>query len=193
MQSDAEEFAGFVAEHGDGLLRFARSLTADPHRAEDLVQSALTRTFARWPSVRRRDPLAYVRRAVVNGRISGWRKRSSREVLGAVAEAAAVDRFEDGVADRLRVRDALDRLPRRQRIVIVLRYLHDVSDEDIARVLHTRETTVRSQAHRGLARLRDDLERDPDQSWRGRRRAGRAESAGRQAADAFVAEIPLGD
>ncbi|MBL7492112.1 SigE family RNA polymerase sigma factor [Frankia sp. AgB1.9] len=157
MTSDAAEFAEFVAEHGDGLLRFARSLTGDRHRAEDLVQSALARTYARWPSVRRRDPLAYVRRAVVNGRISGWRRRSSTDVLGAVPDLPAPDRPDDDVVERLRMRAALAALPTRQRAVLVLRYLLDVPDGEIAAALGTSEATVRSQAHRGLAKLRARL------------------------------------
>lgn len=157
MTQQPVDFATFVADHGDGLLRFAWSLTGDRHKAEDLVQSALTRTYARWPAVAHRDPLAYVRRAVVNGRVSLWRRRGDREVLGRVPDRAVPGRPEDDVAERLAVRAALDAVPRRQRAVLILRYLEDLPDEQIARTLGISDATVRSQAHRGLATLRQNL------------------------------------
>src|SRR6218665_3074163 len=80
-----EEFAAFMAAHGDALLRTAWYLTGDQHRAEELAQQALVRTYAAWPRVRSGDPGAYARRVLVNQRVDTWRRRR-REVLTAPDE-----------------------------------------------------------------------------------------------------------
>jgi len=70
----SEQFAAFVRAEGPRLLRFATLLTGSRTDAEDLVQTALTATYARWSHVADRDPGAYVRRAIVNARTSAWRR-----------------------------------------------------------------------------------------------------------------------
>src|SRR3954465_12935579 len=75
MSADADAFDTFVRARMPALLRFAHAVTGDPHTAADLVQDALERTGIRWSSLDRNgDPEAYVRRAIVNGRTSRWRK-----------------------------------------------------------------------------------------------------------------------
>src|SRR3954470_14678614 len=59
-----EEFAAFMVAHGDALLRTAWYLTGDQHRAEELTQQALVRTYAAWSRVRGGDPAAYARRVL---------------------------------------------------------------------------------------------------------------------------------
>lgn len=72
-------FGVFVAAHRASLLRTALLLTGDRGLAEDIVQTALVRTFRHWRRVEHQEPLAYVRRAVVNGHVSWLRRRSSSE------------------------------------------------------------------------------------------------------------------
>jgi RNA polymerase sigma-70 factor (sigma-E family) len=82
-QAPAEEsltFEAYAAARGAALVRFAMLLTGDDHRAEDLVQDALTKAYLRWPRIRRTDnPDVYLHRLVINGSRSWWRRRVNRE------------------------------------------------------------------------------------------------------------------
>lgn len=85
--SDSEGFDEFVVGRGPGLLRFAYLVSGDRHLAEDLVQEALVKAHRRWGWIQRAErPDAYVRRIVVNDLTSRRRRRSAREVVGAVPE-----------------------------------------------------------------------------------------------------------
>ena len=165
MSPSIEEF---VAARGDALLRFALMLSGDAHRAEDLVQSALARAVPRWKRIAELEaPEAYLKRMVVNEHLRWRARRSSREVplqIPGPDQASVSDRAfrpDEPAGDTAGVhaeRDAawalLRTLPRRQRAVLVLRYYEDLPDADIASLLGCRESTVRSQAARGLAALR---------------------------------------
>lgn len=74
------EFVAFVAEHGATLRRIATLLSGDPHRAEELLQATLERTYRAWGRARDGDPMAYSRRILANLRIDTWR-RTRRELL----------------------------------------------------------------------------------------------------------------
>lgn len=151
---DDTEFAEWVEGHGPGLLRFAYLLTGDAHQAEDLVQAVLAKALPDWARVAEGgEPLAYVRRAIVNQRTDSWRRWGRRESAGEVPERAAPDHATT-LDLRRDLLAALRTLPRRQRAVVVLRYLEDLSDDDIARLLGCSPATVRSQASRGLDKLR---------------------------------------
>ncbi|SDU52689.1 SigE family RNA polymerase sigma factor [Jiangella alkaliphila] len=154
MDATAErEFTEFVAARSMALLRTAVVLTGDRHRAEDLVQGALAKLAGRWRKVD--DPEAYTRRIIYHDHARWWRRRSARsEVLGpAVPERPEADRSADAVR-RLDLRSALQQLGPRQRAVLVLRYLEDLPEAEVAQIMGCSVGTVRSQAHRALARLR---------------------------------------
>ena len=154
---DDASFEAFVAAHGAGLLGFAHALVGDRQDAEDLTQAALAAAYARWPRVRPDTALAYVRRSIANGRVSLWRRPWRRDVPAEAADLPVVDGPDDVAAERLATYEALRTLPRGQRAVLVLRYLGDVPDDEIAAALGITPATVRSQAHRGLASLRRTL------------------------------------
>ena len=81
-------FEEYVGSRGPALVRLARLLTGDEHRAEDLTQDVLARAYVHWRRIARADrPDVYVRRMLVNANNSWWRRRSSREL--------AVDTFAD--------------------------------------------------------------------------------------------------
>ncbi len=153
-------FEDWVGTRGDALVRFALMVTADPGRAEDVVQTVLARIYLSWDRVSTLDsPEAYVKAAIVNEHLRWWRRHSSREVPVSAPVVDAPDgRPEADVAGRQASRDAawelLGRLPRRQRAVLALRYYEDMSDHTIAEVLGCAVGTVRSQASRALAALR---------------------------------------
>jgi RNA polymerase sigma-70 factor (sigma-E family) len=154
-------FDDFVAERLDQLLRYATALTCDPHLAKDVVQEVLLRTQQRWRHIETADqPMAYVRRMVVNEYLSWRRRRANRDVMVAHAKLAELS---PSVADqtgrydeRQEMLSRIVRLPGRQRAAIVLRYYENLSDPEIAAALGCAEATVRSHISRALAALRTD-------------------------------------
>jgi RNA polymerase sigma-70 factor (sigma-E family) len=162
MDAEAEAFDAFVRARLPALLRFAHAVTGDPHTAADLVQDALERTGLRWSRLDRDgDPEAYVRRAIINGRTSRWRKLRRETLVDALPEARyAAARGGDGATERAQhdeLWQLLGTLPQRQRAVLVLRYYEDLSEEQIAATLGCAPGTVKSQASKGLAKLRAAL------------------------------------
>jgi RNA polymerase sigma-70 factor (sigma-E family) len=159
VDSSAEgEFREFVDGRWTWLARFAYGLTGDRGLAEDLAQTALANAYAAWSRVRRADdPDAYLRRIVLNAHRAGFRKPRVREQLTGAPEyhggAAAPDPARQN-EDRDVVIAALLMLPVRQREVVVLRYLLDLTESQVAATLQCSVGTVRSQASRALAKLR---------------------------------------
>jgi RNA polymerase sigma-70 factor (sigma-E family) len=149
-------FAEFVAARGQALQRTAYLFTGDWALAEDLLQTALTRAYPRWDRIVRDDPEAYVRRVIVNTWSSWWRRKWRGETPTAqLPDRAGSDPFV--AADRRdAVRQALARLPQRQRAVVVLRFHEDMSEAQVADILGVSVGTVKSQASKALAKLRTD-------------------------------------
>lgn len=133
------------------MLRLAVLLVGSAQQAEEVVQDAFEAVGQRWGSLDR--PGGYLRTCVVNGSRAVLRRREL-ERRHAVAQAAPPVEAPERLIE---LRDALDRLGERQRIVIVLRYFVDVPDDEIAAALGCRPATVRSLAHRALAVLREEL------------------------------------
>ena len=152
MDQDVAAFDAFVRARLPALLRFAYALTGDPHTAADLVQDALERTGMRWNKVERQgDPEGYVRRAILNGRVSRWRKHRRETLVDCVPErmtAYEVPRRDEQLWQLLAT------LPPRQRAVLVLRYYEDMSEVQIAATLGCSPGTVKSQSSKALAKLR---------------------------------------
>jgi len=164
-------FDEFVRENALKVGRFAYMLTGDSYAAEDLVQQVLMKIHRKWNgAIHASNPLAYVRRAIVNEFISSRRVRSHKEVLGSMPEIGGPD-WADVLVQRDLIWRALARLPRRQRAVLVLRYYESVPDVDIASILGCAEGTVRSLATRGFdaLRRRPEIAREigPDAANRG--------------------------
>lgn len=152
---DDDAFTAWVEEHGERLLRSAYLLTGSRVAAEDLVQAVLTRALPRWRTLAStQDPLAYVRRALVNERTDRWRRNPDREVLAAAPPEGEQQDLSVVVDLRDELVKALQTLPHGQRAAVVLRYLEDLPDDDIAVLLGCSVATVRSQISRGLAKLR---------------------------------------
>ncbi|MFF0745716.1 SigE family RNA polymerase sigma factor [Streptomyces sp. NPDC004111] len=163
-------FSSYVRARGPVLLRTARSLTANPSDAEDLLQTALTKTYVAWERIEDHRALdGYVRRALLNTRTSQWRKRKVDEfacedlpepsIPGSTAPPAA------DPADQQVLHDAMWRaimkLPERQRAMVVLRYYEDLSEVQTAEVLGVSVGTVKSAVSRALGKLREDPELTP--------------------------------
>jgi len=170
-QHDArdEQFAAYVRDRGEYLLRVAVLLTADWHAAQDLVQASLAKLYCAWPRIQAAGPDAYMRQVMVNTQRSWWRARWRRERpapdLPAVTPAdVRAEDFAERHVLRLLVRQALAALPARQRIVLVLRYCEDLPDTEVAELLGCSPATVRVHAHRGMRALREQL-RDELPHW----------------------------
>jgi RNA polymerase sigma-70 factor (sigma-E family) len=155
----APGFHEYVAARSPSLLRTAYLLTGNAADAEDLVQSALAKTYLAWDRIE--DPGAldgYVRRAMVNTHISWWRRRRLEEYPTdvipdqAVADHAVTSDIQESV------RRAIDRLPERMRAAIVLRYLEDMTEAEVAEVLGVSLGTVKSTVSRAVAKLREDAD-----------------------------------
>jgi RNA polymerase sigma-70 factor (sigma-E family) len=150
-----EDFSAFAASRWPGLVRLAFGLTGDRWLAEDIAQTALARAYVAWRRVSQADdPDAYLRRILVNASHRRFRRRRVTEQPGDPPETP-VDGPAELVGDRSAVLAALSQLPPRQRAVIVLRYWADLTDAQIAATLGCSPGTVRSQASRALAKLRE--------------------------------------
>ncbi len=136
--------------HRRPMTQLAYLLTSDSSMADEVVQDAFVKVHTNWGSIK--NPVGYLRKAVVNGCHSHHRHRAVvRRSPPPRPEAAAL------VADE--VSDALAKLPYRQRAALALRYFADLPDEEIATALSVRPATVRSLIHRGLGTLRKEIDR----------------------------------
>lgn len=155
-QAVDREFTAFVEARTPALMRVAYTMTGDHRQAEDLVQGALAKAFVHWGRIRG-DAEPYVRRIIYNDQMSVWRRLGRRrEVsLDSAPDRASAERHDQDTTLRLLLRQALQGLPPRQRAVLVLRYLEDMSVDETAAALGCRPGTVASQASRALSRLRE--------------------------------------
>ncbi|MER5991155.1 MULTISPECIES: SigE family RNA polymerase sigma factor [Streptomyces] len=156
MDAQAQEsFREFVANRSSALLKTAVLLSGgDRHAGEDLLQNALIKAAGRWHRID--EPEAYVRQVLYRQQIGRWRlKWRGRELSVAEPPDVGADEEASAAAElRLLMRGALARLTARQRTVLVLRYFEDLPEAEVARILGCSVGTVRSTAHRSLARLR---------------------------------------
>ncbi|MET8350851.1 SigE family RNA polymerase sigma factor [Micromonospora sp. NPDC005206] len=150
-----EEFRDFVAARSAALLRTAYLLTGDWATAEDLLQTALTKTYLAWKRLGGIEAVEpYARRVMVNTSTSWWRRRWHGErPTEVLPERAGVDEIEQQL-DRDLLWRHLRELPNRQRAVLVLRYYEDMSEAQTAAMLNISPGTVKSQASRALSTLR---------------------------------------
>lgn len=160
-EPDRGEFEAFARRVSPRLLRSAYLLTGDLHLAQDVVQEALQKVAARWRTLDA-SPEAYARRIVATTTVDWWRRRQARarEVFGVDAAGRPDPAAEAGhaaVEIRGVLLPALAALPHRQRAVVVLRYLDDLSEAEVAATLCISVGTVKSAGSRGLARLRQLL------------------------------------
>jgi RNA polymerase sigma factor (sigma-70 family) len=178
-----ERFSAFVRARGEHHLRTATLIAGDWQAGEDLLQASLLKLYRAWPRLdTSADPDAYLRRIIVNTRLSWWRARWRREAPagaplappsvdsgtgegpfsrvsgpGAGLRHRAVDDFAERQVLGLLIRQALAKLPRQQRAVLVLRYCEDLPEAQVAAMLGCSAGTVKTHAHRGLRALRESL------------------------------------
>jgi RNA polymerase sigma-70 factor (sigma-E family) len=150
-----QAFNAFVGARSTPLLRTAFLLTRDRGLAEDLLQTALTKAWFSWGRIEG-QPEAYVRRILVNTYATWWRRKwNGEEATGELPESRERPTSSQ-VDDRTDLWEALGRLPRRQRAVVVLRFYEDLTEAQTADLLQCSVGTVKSQTSKALAKLRLD-------------------------------------
>jgi RNA polymerase sigma-70 factor (sigma-E family) len=163
-----QDFDRFVADSADGLLRAAYLITWDLADAEDLVQECLLKVARRWPRVRKMDhPAAYARTVLVHSALDEGTRRSRRRTELGPSAATLLEAREDENAFRVigqveasaDLMHALEELPPRQRVALVLRYFEDLNEAEVAAHMGCSVGTVKSTTSRALDRLRGAIER----------------------------------
>jgi len=157
LAASEERFDGFVRAASPGLLRAAWLLVGDWPAAEDLVQTAFEKTWPRWARLLDdRQRLAYLHRVLTNAFLRGQRRKWTGEIAtGDVPHRAGVDETE-ALLLRTSVVAAVRGLPPRQRAVIALRYLADLTEAQTAAAMRCSTGTVKGYTARALAALRAD-------------------------------------
>ncbi|MGH3155603.1 MAG: SigE family RNA polymerase sigma factor [Streptosporangiaceae bacterium] len=156
-ESARRDFGEFVAARSGDLIRLAYVLSGDQHAAEDLLQSALTKAAAHWGRIHS-APEAYVKQIMYREQVSWWRRRSRRpETAMAQVPERPVEPPGADVEERLALHEALRALPPRKRAVLILRYLEDLPEAQVANIMGCSVGTVRSQTHKAIAQLKSVL------------------------------------
>ena len=156
-QRASPDFRDYVRTRRRALLRTAYLLTGNLADAEDLVQSALAKTYFALDRIEDRSALdGYVRRVIVNTHISWWRKRRVQEYpTDELPDQAVADHASSSDLQET-LRQAVDRLPERMRAAVMLRYYDDMTEAEVAEVLGVTLGTVKSTVARAVAKLRID-------------------------------------
>lgn len=156
----AQSLPALYDEHYRSLVKLAAIYVDDVGSAEEVVQDAFVKLLTGRYQVERGKEAPYLRSIVINGARSALRKRRVRRAkkpeppgLVAAAEETGIERTE-----RERLLGLIRRLPAKQAAVIVLRYYFDLSERDIAETLGIAPGSVKSHAHRGLRKLRAEME-----------------------------------
>lgn len=160
--AEPESFTSWVGEHHRALLAFAELISGDVPTSEDLVQIALARAFLKWERLSGPDqePVAYVRRIIVNENASLWRRAwKRRERPTAELPERSTSPTSSTGSDRTWV--AVQMLPLRQRTVIALRFYADLSVADTAVAMGCSTGTVKTHTSRAIAALRTRLDGAP--------------------------------
>jgi RNA polymerase sigma-70 factor (sigma-E family) len=156
-EAERDAFAALVDARSGRLLRTAYLLTGDWGLAEDLLQTALAKTWLRWQEVQDKGAAeAYVRTTMTRTFATWWRRRWRGEHPTEVLpeRVGTDDPYGDVLAQQV-LRRALAELPPRQRAIVVLRFYEDLSEPQVAAVRGCSVGTVKSAASRALARLRE--------------------------------------
>ncbi len=153
IQVAPTEFSTFYAAEWRRVFRPLAVILRDVDLAQEATDEAMTRAYQHWPRVRGMDnPTGWVYRVALNWSRTQLRRRGlARRLLPRRAEEAREPMVEPGLVA------ALGRLPMRQREVVVLRYVLDWSEAEVAAALAIPRGTVKSRLHRALAQLRQEM------------------------------------
>jgi len=162
-RAEGDRLEVLYLRHVPEALKLAFLLTGDRELAEDIAQEAFVRVARRLTGLRNADAFRwYVRRTVVNLSHSHRRRQRVERayVKRLVGSGATVGAATPDLVTRHTVREAVEKLPPRQRTVVVLRYYQDLTDQQIASLLGWPVGSVKSALHRAATALRQQLERE---------------------------------
>jgi RNA polymerase sigma factor (sigma-70 family) len=149
-------FDSFLDDNFDAVRRSLALVVGGADRAEELAQEAFARALAHWSSVSVMErPVAWVYVVALNIARRDLRRDRSVRLPDEVPDGEDV---AGTVASSVSLMAAMATLAPRQRAVIVLRYLADLSTREVAQALRCAEGTVKSTLHTALARLRVEME-----------------------------------
>ncbi len=149
------DFSEYFAARVQRFRRLAFAMCGDWHGAEDLVQAMFVQLYRRWRWVRPDTVDAYARRILLNAFLKGQRRRGRELTTSEPPDRAAPPGYDSH--DRIDLERALGGLTPRQRAMVVLRFLEDLSISEVAALLDVAEGTVKSQTARGVGALRAAL------------------------------------
>lgn len=150
-----QEYVEYVTARMPALRRLAYALCGDRHRADDIVQQAITRLYAHWAKATRADNIdGYVRTILVRAYLDEKRLAWATRVRLSTSPPDRPAPEGPDLDERAMLQHALAKVPRRQRAVLVLRFVYDLPVEDVASALGCSPGTVKSQTSHGLAALR---------------------------------------
>ena len=165
-QTSEADYSEFATTAWPRLYRTAVMIVGDRQLAEDLVQSALVKTYLAWPRLREADKAhAFTRRVMVNLSHDWFRKHSwthEKTVDVTAHDTESSDDHSSGLVDRVALADVLASLPMGQRSVVALRFLDDLSVQETADLLNVTAGTVKSQTSAALAALRSHAHLSPE-------------------------------
>ncbi|MFI9454498.1 SigE family RNA polymerase sigma factor [Amycolatopsis sp. NPDC052450] len=151
-QARDTDFSEYFAARVQRFRRLAFGMCGDWHGAEDLVQATFIQLYRRWRRVRPDTVDAYARRILLNLFLSRKRIHRRELVTSTPPDRAAPSGYDS--ADRIDLERVLSGLTPRQRAMVVLRFLEDLSVAEVASLLGVAEGTVKSQTARGVEALR---------------------------------------
>lgn len=155
-----QELESLYVTHFGAAKRFAYLLCGDESSAEDMAQEAFVRMFSALTRIKAGAALpAYLRRVIVNLASDRGRKQArERRYLSSLPDEVAPLSFSDDIDQRDEIWTALQLLPYRQRVAIILRYHEDLSEIDTAEVMDCSTGSVKSYTSRGLKKLREQMQ-----------------------------------
>jgi RNA polymerase sigma-70 factor, ECF subfamily len=166
LEAPTDAFAAFYQREYRNVVALAYALTGRAAVAEELAQDAFLVAYRNWARVSTYEvPGAFVRRVASNMAVS-FTRRWAAEARALARLAAGSPKWSSPLeptdADFWR---AVRSLPRRQAQALALRYLEDLSDDQIAQVLGCSEATVRVHVHNGRTALAGKLGMEKNRRW----------------------------
>jgi RNA polymerase sigma-70 factor (ECF subfamily) len=157
------DLAQLIVQHIPRLRRYARALTGDRERADDLVQDSLERAWSRIHLWRGGDMRPWLFTIMHNLFANSARRHSREPVWVPLAEEEAATETpsaQEAALDLSDLHTALQQLPEEQRTVLLLVGLEQLSYEEVATILRIPIGTVMSRLSRGREHLRGFLQGD---------------------------------
>lgn len=163
VQSEATDhdlvaFTDLYGSHAPTVLGALILHTGDRDVAEELAQETFVRACTHWKQVKRANrPDAWLLRVAFNLANSYYRRKAAERRARQRLDATFLEEQVEEVATAVGVRQALMRLPTRERTAVLLRYFADLRVREIADVMDCPEGTVKTLLHRATGRLKSEL------------------------------------